>query len=76
MNSEYKIQKRLQEAIWFWITSGDQDLEVARVLLSEFLEGFADINFFVGTKELNGYVIAQCCEMFFVEMNEQSASNA
>ena len=24
----------------------------------------------------NGYVIAKCCEMFFVEMNEQSASNA
>ena len=23
-----------------------------------------------------GYVIAKCCEMFFVEMNEQSASNA
>ena len=26
--------------------------------------------------ESGGYVIAQCCEMFFVEMNEQSASNA
>jgi len=24
----------------------------------------------------SGYVIAKCCEMFFVEMNEQSASNA
>ena len=24
----------------------------------------------------DGYVIAKCCEMFFVEMNEQSASNA
>ena len=23
-----------------------------------------------------GYVIVKCCEMFFVEMNEQSASNA
>jgi hypothetical protein len=23
-----------------------------------------------------GYVIAKCCEMFFLEMNEQSASNA
>ena len=22
------------------------------------------------------YVIAKCCEMFFVEMNEQSANNA
>ena len=25
---------------------------------------------------IEGYVIAKCCEMFFVEMNEQSASNA
>ncbi len=27
-------------------------------------------------KNYYGFVIAKCCEMFFVEMNEQSASNA
>jgi len=30
----------------------------------------------VGLVGFGGYVIAKCCEMFFLEMNEQSASNA
>ena len=37
---------------------------------------FAWYAFYPDTLIYRGYVIAKCCEMFFVEMNEQSASNA
>jgi len=55
-----------------WVKDGSRlkELGASGIYVDKFRNStYPVINF-------DGYVIAKCCEMFFVEMNEQSASNA